>query len=180
MRSSLPALACGGIIWCGTALAAGQARDDCPELNRVVYEATHDLSTLGLPGTGIVKVAELAANEPDTPALAKLERHRSPRGTAFFLNVTPDTTRSGPWDTTLYVFGNEARPLGLRIDVKDHASYGVKTQWINEKLIFLQVWLGRIVAMDLIVDIENRSSVYAESANHGRLILPCDEKRRRR
>jgi hypothetical protein len=81
--------------------------------------------------------------------------------------------QSGPWNTTVYVLGNRARPAGLKIVLKDHASGGVRVSWLNEKLLFLSGWRGRIASTDLILDIETSKYVYVEDADDGTLILPC-------
>ncbi len=62
---------------------------------------------------------------------------------------------------------------GLKIVFKDHASGGVRVSWLNEKLLFLSVWRGRIASTDLILDIETSKYVYVEDADDGTPILPC-------
>jgi hypothetical protein len=103
----------------------------------------------------------------------------SPQGTAAFFLGTPTTTEPGPWSTTVYIRGNAARPISLAVRFSDHGSGGVRAQWLNEKLLFLQVWRGRIVSTDLILDIETQKFVYQESANYAVLILPCDSRPRK-
>lgn len=39
--------------------------------------------------------------------------------------------------------------------------------WINEKLLFLRPWWGRIVATDMIYDVEKDKIVYAETVTDG-------------
>jgi len=124
-----------------------------------------------------ITVTRVPTASPGAPELAGLPAHRSPHGTAFYVTRHPDTTRPGPWTTTLYVCGNKARPLGLKIEVADHISAGVRANWINEKLLWLQVWRGRIVSTDLILDIEKAQFLYTEEANYGILILPLEERK---
>ena len=162
------------MVWFAPATSARQSVDDCREFDRVIYTPVEDTNALtagGVRGALQMSLLPTAARVPGSGA-----RQRSPQRTAFFILESPDTTQPGPWNTTLRVYGNEARPLAARIDVADHASYGVRSEWINEKLLFLQIWLGRIVATELIVDVENLSIVSAASANHGTFILPCSEK----
>jgi hypothetical protein len=104
-----------------------------------------------------------------------LARH-SPHGTAFYVMRHPDTTRPSPWKTVMYVFGNKARPLRLKIEIANHVSAGVRASWINEKLLWLQVWRGRIVSTDLILNIETAQFLYGEEANYSALILPREGK----
>ena len=124
-------------------------------------EALRDVTLTSLP-TGVWDASELAG----------LPMHRSPHGTALCVMRVPDTTRHGPWATTIHVFGNKARPLHLQIDIANHISAGVRASWINEKLLWLQVWRGRIVSTDLILNVEKAQFLYSEEANYGVLIQP--------
>jgi hypothetical protein len=125
-----------------------------------------------------VTVTPFRTGLPGAPELAGLPAHRSPHGTAFYVMRHPDTTRARPWTTTIHVFGNKARPLGLRIEAANHISGGVRASWINEKLLWLQVWRGRIVSTDLILNIETAQFLYSEEANYGILLLPLEEQKR--
>lgn len=40
-------------------------------------------------------------------------------------------------------------------------------KWINEKLIFIRVWFGRIAAADLIFDVEKEKIIYKETCYDG-------------
>lgn len=40
-------------------------------------------------------------------------------------------------------------------------------RWINEKLIFMRPWWGRIVATDIIFDVEQQRVIYAETLRDG-------------
>jgi hypothetical protein len=118
---------------------------------------------------------------PDVPAaleLAGLVAFRAPHGTAFYVMRCPDTTRPGPWKTVMYVFSNQARPIRLKVTIANHLSAGVRAKWINEKLLWLQVWRGRIVSTDLILNIETAQFLYSEEANYGILLLSPEEQKR--
>lgn len=41
--------------------------------------------------------------------------------------------------------------------------------WVNEKLIFARVWLGRIAAHDLMFDVESEQVIFSRSVLDGRL-----------
>ena len=105
------------------------------------------------------------------------KRQSSPHGTASFVMLEPDTTKPGPWNTTIAITGNQARPLHLVIDVRDHRAGGVRPKWLNEKLLWVQAWRGRIISTDLVLDVETGSVVYQEEADYNSLILPCSMKR---
>jgi hypothetical protein len=58
-------------------------------------------------------------------------------------------------------------------DVSATWNEGIQSDWLNEKLLFLRVWLGRIVSLDMILDVDNGVLVYFEDATHDDLIQPC-------
>ena len=180
-------MTCLPVVWLGIGLAwstsvggAGQSADDeCRELDRIVYtDIMESWRSLGIDdGEERLRISTIDTDSSALSHLAGWDRHGSPRETAFFVEVAPDTSQPGPWDTALFVYGNQARPLGVRVDLLGHATYGVNTKWLNEKLLFIEVWLGRIVAAELILDVENSHLLSAEIADHGRTIHPCAEKR---
>jgi hypothetical protein len=114
----------------------------------------------------------LPSDTQPSPDLLRLEKERSPQGTVFFVQ-SPGTVRPG--NTSVHIFGNKVRPLALRLDVSNHI-YEVHARWINDKLLSVQVWIGRIASWDLILDIETQKFIYAEGANYGSSILSCSEK----
>lgn len=114
---------------------------------------------------------------PSPGVLSELQAVMSPHGTASLFVSRPDTMKLGPWSTQVFVVGNSARPISVRVTFSDHASYGVKVRWINEKLIWLEAWWGRIASIQLILDVDNGTVEYAEQTDYGIMILPCQEKR---
>jgi hypothetical protein len=54
----------------------------------------------------------------------------------------------------------------VNISIKD--VNGVSDEkWINEKLIFFRIWWGRIMATDVIFDVEDEAVIYSEPAMDG-------------
>ena len=148
------------------------ASGECPELDRVEYSE--------LPSTVIqehISLVLLTGADLDQ-AVVGLEAQRSLHGTAAIFVREPDTSKPGPWSTTLYVRGNLARPLAFSIMIRDHASGGVRARWLNEKLLFVQFWRGRIASVDLILDVDSRRFVHQAAANYAVLAEPCDMRRR--
>lgn len=89
----------------------------------------------------------------------------SPNEGYWFSIEAADTTRDSPWSTTVYVYSE--RPYLIRIEFKDHASYGVTAKWINEKLLYLDVWWGRVLGSYLIYDVEKEECVIKEMQQDG-------------
>lgn len=50
------------------------------------------------------------------------------------------------------------------VEIEFRELYGLsEVRWLNEKLIFLRPWWGRIAATDLIFDVEREKIIYAET-----------------
>jgi len=97
----------------------------------------------------------------------------SPQRTRYLSLRSPDFEKPGPWNTTVFVGGAGLKGRELKISFLDHGSGGVHAEWLNEKLIFIEVWWGRIVATDLVLNVENASFIYKEDAQYGEMIQPC-------
>jgi hypothetical protein len=143
---------------------------ECPELDRVVYSAPRR----DWPGSVVI---ETRPAQPAVKGQPVNEPHRSPQGTAFYVTQDPDMSKPGPWSTVVDIFGNGARPLHLRVRIDDHGNGGVRAMWLNEKLLWIQMWRGRIVSTDMVLDIDARRLIYEEDANYNSLIVPCSMKR---
>lgn len=115
----------------------------------------------------------LAEIKDSTPALAAGNKKRSPQGTRYLLMQNADFSQPGPWTTTVFIGGTGLHGRLLKLSLIDHESGGVQVQWLNEKLLFVEVWWGRMVSVDLIVDINSRAFLYKEMAQYSDIIQPC-------
>ncbi len=98
----------------------------------------------------------------------------SPQQTAAFNRVLKaDTMKPGPYANTIDIFSTKGKPVTWRLQFND-LNDNVRLTWINEELIFIQLWLGRIVSTDLIFEIRSGRFIYAKEANYGLLIEPCE------
>lgn len=95
----------------------------------------------------------------------QIEKVYSNNRAYFFMVTHPDTRKPGPWELVVSIF-NE-RPGFLHVQMKDVSQYDHVVRWINEKLIFIRVWWGRVVATDMIIDAEKESVVYREMVYDG-------------
>jgi predicted phosphodiesterase len=89
----------------------------------------------------------------------------SPNGAYSFVVNEPDFQQPGPWNTTIFV-DNERDRL-LQIKLLDRRNYRLDVSWINEKLLFVGVWWGRVLGTDIIVDIEREEILYREMKHDG-------------
>lgn len=100
---------------------------------------------------------------------------RSPQGTSAFNSIrVADTTNPGLYMSSIEVFTLTGKSLAWRIDVIDSMD-SIPLQWLNEDLLLLRVWWGRIVSTDLIFQISSGKFIYAKEANYGPLSQPCNE-----
>ena len=60
----------------------------------------------------------------------------------------------------------------FRIIVQNtYPNFPVQTQWINEKLVFIRVWWGRVVGSDFIFDAETGRFIHQEMINDGTVLF---------
>lgn len=107
-----------------------------------------------------------------TPFTSAL-KERSPQGTRWFVNLGPDYTKPGPWNTTLIIANRADGKPFLTASFLAHGNT-FSARWLNEKLIFVQVWWGRIESSDLILDVEKGAFTYDEMANYAQVTF-CSE-----
>lgn len=138
---------------------------ECRDLNQVTY-ASPDPQRLKQVSVSAGVNVDLAGHPAEL----------SPQGTGRLFLLAADMTKPGPWSSTIVLVGNRARPLAVTVRVDDHANGGVRAQWLNEKLLFLQVWWGRIISTDFLLNVETRQFLYAEDANYGMSLMPCNER----
>ena len=100
-------------------------------------------------------------------AEGKGEKVFSLNKTYWFSEKKPDFTKPGPWTTTLFIFNERAYLIAIQL--VDHNSYEVKSRWINEKLIIIEVWWGRILGSYLIFDVEKEKVVIEEMVHDGQI-----------
>jgi len=93
------------------------------------------------------------------------DRVLSPNGAYWFAMRSPDTTRPGPWETTIDI--EYERDTRIRISVRDHKSAGVRPRWINEKLLYVEIWWGRVLGSYLIFDVEAETVLAKEMIHDG-------------
>lgn len=165
-----PCVNCAALMCILLASPISAGAQDCPEWDHVRYSAPDQRA---LDEVSVTPITQAQLNE----SIKDLTRTKSRHGTAYFAMRTADTIKVGPWTTIVFIGGNLGRPIGLSVSFSNHASYGVDAVWINEKLLFLRVARGRVVSMELILDVEAQRVIYVEQADSLILVLPCDQKR---
>jgi hypothetical protein len=162
-----PAMKMSAVVMLGC--IATMASANAPELRcsdaRVLYEA---------PQAEALRDVELIPRSEGEPDATQLEPAVATRdGTRHFRLLKPDTMKEGPWLTMIFIYeGADLVPV-ISVRVSNHKSQGVQPRWINEKLLHLAVFWGRIGSTEFILDIEKRKWIYAEDAHYGAMVEPC-------
>jgi hypothetical protein len=128
-----------------------------------------------VPLDGRVVVKKLAVHPDEVLASPDPEfQPFSPQRTAAFNRVrVADTGKPGPWNNSIQVFSVQGRPIAWQIDANDlRDNAGIR--WLNEDLLFLRIWWGRIVSTDLIFQLSTGKFIYTQEANYGLLGIPCE------
>lgn len=125
-----------------------------------------------------IKIERVSLAGEQLRRLESLPRTKTRVGLRWFVEQRPDTTRPGPWTTRLFIFDGSNSPHCVRVELSDHASYDVQYAWLNEKLLFIQVWWGRIISTDFLLDVETLKIAYAEDANYFRSVYSQEENQR--
>lgn len=148
--------------------------DDCRDLDVVNYTAP-----AVVPLKDHIIIRKTTDKSVPPPSTDEETEKRSPQGTSRFVFLDqPDFMKNGPWSTKARIVGSKAHPINLTIEFRDHANQAVHVDWLNEKLLFLRVWWGRLVSTDLILNVETGEPFYVEEANYHTIVMSCDEKRR--
>lgn len=92
---------------------------------------------------------------------------------AFFYLSQPDLTKSGVKNTSMLIYGKRTSPYAWRINIRHHHNTEVKPQWINDELLFLQVWWGRSLSTDAILHAPSGRFIYLQEANYASFNEPC-------
>lgn len=92
------------------------------------------------------------------------EKILSPNQSYWYMQHNIETA-SGDQAGSIYIY-NERSEL-IKLTFTYYANFSVKMEWINEKLLYLRIWKGRVLAVDLIFDVENESLIYHEFTHDG-------------
>jgi hypothetical protein len=100
------------------------------------------------------------------------EKQFSPQKTRWIIVSKPDTTKPGPWTTVVWVSRSRGG-VSQKLTFIDHGSSGPYLQWLNEKLLYGQVWWGRLGSTDFVFDADRKRFIYREMANYVQMVQPC-------
>ena len=71
-------------------------------------------------------------------------------------------------DASIYIFNERGRLT--RITFRDYyPNFAPDVRWINEKLLYIEVWWGRVVGSSFIFDVEHEKFVHKETVHDGQI-----------
>ncbi|MCX8026939.1 MAG: hypothetical protein N3A62_03645 [Thermodesulfovibrionales bacterium] len=114
-----------------------------------------------------IKISRIKIKEP---LLNDGSKNYSPNKAYWFIVDIPDTTKTPPWSLQIRIF-NERDYLICIVISNFAAQYETKVHWINDKLMYVQFWWGRISGAYLIFDVEKERIVLKEGFTDGETIL---------
>lgn len=90
----------------------------------------------------------------------------SPNGAYRMQVVFNDLSDRPTWDGEMLI--DNERPYLLRLVLPDLSwPHSAEARWINEKLVFVRAWWGRVAGTDLVIDVERESIVLEENVYDG-------------
>ena len=121
-----------------------------------------------------IKIKRISLSREQFQKLNTFPMSKTENGVRWLLEEKPDTMREGPWHTRLYIFDATDTHHCLSIELVDHSSSEVHHVWLNDKMLFVRVWFGRIAWTDFVLNTETGRLAYIED---GRLdAVPEDER----
>lgn len=117
------------------------------------------------------RIYQTSGDEYDWPSRTKIEH---------IVTTKPAAVTSSPNHT--YYFALSAEQPGQPLLVFAEKDYSVRilfteplavndVKWVNEKLLYMRVWWGRVAATDLVFDVEQERMVVVESTHEGGLAM---------
>ena len=89
----------------------------------------------------------------------------SPNGAYRLRKVDPDFSAPPPWNTRIVV--EVERPEAVVVELRNHGNATAYAVWVNEKLVLVRVWWGRVLGADLLVDVERGEIVWRDTVRGG-------------
>jgi hypothetical protein len=89
----------------------------------------------------------------------------SPNGAYWFSVIEPNFTNTAIRDVQINIYNERDYIISLELLEINH--YQIETRWINEKLIYIDAWWGRVLGVNLIFDVELEKIIYKENVNDG-------------
>ena len=83
----------------------------------------------------------------------------------WFSVVEPNSVSSAIRDAQINIYNERDYILCIKLLELNH--YQITTNWVNEKIIYIRAWWGRVLGFDLLFDVEKEKFIYKENVNDG-------------
>jgi hypothetical protein len=94
------------------------------------------------------------------------EKTFSPNKAYWFYEQKPDTMKPGPYELSLDIYNERDYLIKLKI-MEVYGNFITDAKWINEKIVYVRAWWGRVLGFDLLFDVESEKIIYKENVNDG-------------
>lgn len=126
------------------------------------------MSSINPSTKGFAWRIELGPAAPTTARPPEDTRVLSPNRAYRYAVTRPDFKRPGPWTTAIHIHNDRDRLL--RLALRDHGNTTPKIKWINDKLLYVEIWWGRIPGSTPIPDVETERTGLREMVWDGGLL----------
>ena len=89
----------------------------------------------------------------------------SPNKAYWFSVIEPNSVSSAIRDTQINIYNERDYILCIKLLELNH--YQITTNWVNEKIVYIRAWWGRVLGFDLLFDAEKEMFIYKENVNDG-------------
>jgi hypothetical protein len=119
-----------------------------------------------------IKIERISLTKEQLQKLNARPTSKTDNGVRWLVEERPDTMQNGPWNTQLYIFNTVDIDHCVRVDVIDHVRGGVEHTWLNDKMLFVKIWFGRIAWTDFVLNAETGRFDYIEDGRLDTALAP--------
>ncbi|MBN1974807.1 MAG: hypothetical protein JW787_14295 [Sedimentisphaerales bacterium] len=83
----------------------------------------------------------------------------------WFSVIEPNSISSAIRDAQINIYNERDYILCINLLQLNH--YQITTNWVNEKIVYIRAWWGRVLGFDLLFDVEKEMFIYKENVNDG-------------
>jgi hypothetical protein len=109
-----------------------------------------------------IKIERISLTGQQLTRLISLPKDKTEFGLRWLVQEKPDTMRDETWNTLFYIFNSANTNRCVRVELLNHASYDVRHTWLNDKMLFVEVYWGRIAWTDFVLNTETLRFAYIE------------------
>jgi hypothetical protein len=109
-----------------------------------------------------IKIERISLTGEQLAKLSLLPKDKAEFNSRWLVEEKPDTVRDEQWNTRFYILNSINTNQCVRVELLDHASYDVRHAWLNDKMLFVEVYWGRIAWTDFVLNAETLRFAYIE------------------